>query len=168
MAIVATSGETLFELDAKELRNLGRALDEKELGSLAGYMTGLDKGAGTRLLQAVALAPAKMQVLARTSVREGIIASKDQSAAVGMMLASDTVPDPWQVASHVRNVMDGKIAPILLWEKHPAFVGTAVALALMILLMFKRLIFGRRPKVIVQRVESHAPPIRSARPPPKA
>ncbi len=162
------SRETLFELDAKELRNLGRALDEKELGSLAGYMTGLDKGAGTRLLQAVALAPAKMQVLARTSVREGIIASKDQSAAVGMMLASDTVPDPWQVASHVRNVMDGKIAPILLWEKHPAFVGTAVALALMILLMFKRLIFGRRPKVIVQRVESHAPPIRSARPPPKA
>lgn len=162
------SRETLFELDAKDLRSLGRALDEKELGSLSGYMTGLDKTAGTRLLQAVALVPAKMQVLARTAVRDGIIASKDQSAAVGMMLASDTVPDPWQVATHARYVMDGKVAPILLWEKHPAFVGAAAALALMILLMLKRLLFGRRQKVIVQRVESPAPPIRSAGPSSKA
>jgi hypothetical protein len=58
--------------------------------------------------------------------------------------------------------MDGRVAPILLWEKHPALVGTGVALLLMILLMMKRLIFGRRPKVVVQRVESAAPPIRSA------
>ncbi len=157
--------ETLFELEAKELRNLGRALDEKELASLSGYMTGLTKSAGTRLLQAVALTPAKMQVLSRNSVREGIIASKDQSAAVGMMLASDVVPDPWMVAEHTRYVMDGRVAPILLWEKHPALIGTAIALLLMILLMMKRLIFGRRPKIVVQRVESAAPPIKSAGPP---
>ena len=163
--------QTLFELDTAELRKLGHALDTPELQSLAGYLTGLDKPSSSRILRAVAQTPSKMQVLSRTSVRNGILASQDQAAAVGMMLKADGVPDPFAALEHVRYVMDGKVSPILLWEKNPFFVGTLGFIALSILLMLRRLLFGRRPKVIVQKVEvqtvdaqkraSNAPPIRT-------
>jgi hypothetical protein len=65
---------------------------------------------------------------------------------------------------HARYVLDGKVAPILLWEKHPAFLAAVAIMALTLLMMFKRLVFGRRAKVVVQRVEaskSNAPPIKT-------
>jgi hypothetical protein len=60
---------------------------------------------------------------------------------------------------------------VLLWEKHPYFIAAVALMSLILLSMMKRLLFGRRPKVIVQRVEtapaapkraSNAPPIRTA------
>ena len=56
---------------------------------------------------------------------------------------------------------------ILLWEKHPIFVGLFGLFALIVLLMLKRLLFGRRSKVIVQHVpapaaSASAPPIKTA------
>jgi nitrogen regulatory protein PII-like uncharacterized protein len=168
-SLAPASRDVLLDLDAGDLKTLGRALSETELTSLSGYMTALEKGSATRILRAVAQTPSKMQVLARTSVRSAILASRDQSLAVSMMLRSDAVPDPFVAIEHARYVMDGKVSPILLWEKHPAFVGAALLIALILMAMLKRLLFGRRPNVIVQRVEapaakraSNAPPIRTA------
>lgn len=157
-----TTRAALFDLDPGQLRQLARALDDAQMTSLAGYLTGLDKSASARVLSAVAVTPAKMQLLARPAVLAGITASRDQSAAVGMMLRSDTVPDPFIVLEHVRYVTDGRVAPRLLWEKHPVAVGSVLALMLLVLVMLKRMVLGRRPKVIVQRVESPAaPPIKT-------
>ena len=86
-----------------------------------------------------------------------------------MMLKSDGIPDPFVALEHARYVMDGKVSPILLWEKNPWFVGTVALLSLMLVLMLRRLLFGRRQKVIVQKVEVaaeakralNAPPIRT-------
>jgi hypothetical protein len=156
--------EILFSLDANEVKTLGRTLSETDLASLSGYLTGLDKPSSSRILRAVAQTPSKMQVLSRVSVKNGILASRDQAAAVGMMLKSDVVPDPFMAMEHARYVLDGKVAPILLWEKHPAFLAAVAIMALTLLMMFKRLVFGRRTKVVVQRVEaskSNAPPIKT-------
>jgi nitrogen regulatory protein PII-like uncharacterized protein len=168
--------QVLFELDTSALRKLGHALETSELASLSGYITGLEKSASQRILSAVAQTPSKMQILARPSVRQAILNSRDQSTAVGMMLKSDGVPDPFAAIEHARYVMDGKVSPILLWEKNPWFVGVIGVFALSLLLMMRRLLFGRRPKVILQRVEtplaansaeakraSNAPPIRTKR-----
>lgn len=166
-ALPADTRQALFELDTAELRRLGHALDTPDLQSLAGYLTGLDKASSSRILRAVAQTPSKMQVLSRTSVRNGILASSDQAAAVGMMLKADTVPDPFAAFEHARLVTDGKVSPILLWEKHPFFVGVFAFMALSMLLMLRRLLFGRRSKVIVQTVEAapkratNAPPIKT-------
>ena len=170
----ADTRQTLFELDTSELRKLGHALDTSELQSLAGYLTGVDKASSARILRAVAQTPSKMQVLSRTSVRNGIVASSDQAAAVGMMLKADGLPDPFAALEHARLVTDGKVSPILLWEKHPFFVGALALMALSLLLMVRRLLFGRRQKVIVQKVAarptdeargtkraSNAPPIKT-------
>ncbi len=148
--------QVLFELDTGALRKLGHALETAELGSLAGYLTGLEKAASQRILSSVAQTPSKMQILARPSVRQAILNSRDQSTAVGMMLKSDSVPDPFAAIEHARYVLDGKVSPILLWEKNPWFVGVAGVFSLSILLMFRRLLFGRRPRVIVHQAPAQA------------
>jgi hypothetical protein len=74
------------------------------------------------------------------------------------MLKSDAVPDPWAVAAHTQLVLDGKVSPILLWEKHNVFVIAATVLSLVLLMTIKRMIFGRRPKIIVQHVQVSAGP----------
>lgn len=159
---------TLFELATGELTAMARALNESELTSLSRYMTGLEKVAAQRVLRSVADSPVRMQVLARPGVREAIASSRDQSAAVAMMLRSDVVPDPWMIADHTRLVVDGKVSPALLWEKHPVFVAALGFLALFVALILKRLLFGRRTKVIIERVAvptsaASAPPIKTAK-----
>jgi vacuolar-type H+-ATPase subunit E/Vma4/nitrogen regulatory protein PII-like uncharacterized protein len=168
LAALSTNARTpLFELTNAELIPLARAMTETELASLSGYLTGLEKPAGQRLLHAVAQVPSRMQTLSAPRVYNAVVASRDQLAAVGMMLASDTVPDPWQVAAHAQLVIDGKVSPILLWEKHNVFVVTAAILSLVLLSMLKRLLFGRRQKIIIQQVQvpsnnGAAGPIRTA------
>jgi nitrogen regulatory protein PII-like uncharacterized protein len=151
-ALQPAARESLFELDSGALIRLARNLDEAQLDSLSRYLTGLEKGPAQRVLSAVAQAPARMTELASPRVRDAIIASRDQSAAVSMMLQVASVPDPGAVIAHTRLVLDGRISPILLWEKHGIVLGAAALLALMLLLILKRLLFGTRPRVVVQHV----------------
>ena len=134
----------LLELDRPKLVSLARTLTEDELGTLARYLTGLGSDASQRVLRMVAEQPARMQALTSPRVREAIIASRDQTAAVGMMLADTSIVDIQQIASHFQLVWDGKVSPILLWDKHPATVIALGIVILMVLLMLRSLLFGRR------------------------
>jgi nitrogen regulatory protein PII-like uncharacterized protein len=151
-ALQPAARESLFELDSGALVRLARNLEESQLESLSRYLTGLEKGPAQRILSAVAQAPARMTDLSSPRVREAIIASRDQSAAVSMMLQVASVPDPGAVIAHTRLVLDGRISPILLWEKHGVVLAAAAVLVLMLLLILKRLLFGTRPRVVVQHV----------------
>lgn len=139
----------LFELEPAELKPLARALGESELDSLSRYLTQLDRPAGQRLLRAVAQTPQRMQVLGDPAVRDAIIASRDQSAAVSMMLRTSSVPDPTAIFENVRLVADGKVSPMLLWHKHPLALGGLGIGTLIILLALGRLLFGRRTHVVL-------------------
>jgi hypothetical protein len=93
-----------------------------------------------------------MALLASPRVREAIIASPDQAAAVSMMLqVGSPLPDPSALLGHVRLVLDGRVSPILLWEKHGIVLAVATLFALMFLMMLKRALFGTRPRIIVQQ-----------------
>lgn len=151
-ALQPAARESLFELDGAALVRLARNLEESQLDSLSRYLTGLEKGPAQRILSAVAQAPGRMAELSSPRVRDAIIASRDQSAAVSMMLQVASLPDPGAVIAHAKLVLDGRISPILLWEKHGLVLAAAAALALMLLLILKRLLFGTRPRVVVQHV----------------
>jgi hypothetical protein len=142
---------TLFELDNAALLKLARALDEQQLESLARYLTALDKGAAERVLSVVTQSPARMADLASPRVRDAIIASRDQNAAVSMMLQAATLLDPSAPITHARLVLDGRVSPVLLWEKHAAALAAAALAGLALLLMLKRLLFGVRPRIVVQQ-----------------
>ena len=142
---------SLFELDTAELKGLARALDDGQLDSLSRYLTNLDKASAQRVLRAVAQTPARMAELGKPRVRDAIIASSDQAAAVGMMLQANSLPDPTLMLEHVKLVLNGRVSPWLLWEKDPvALAGTGI-LILILLLLTRRLLFGTRPKIVIRQ-----------------
>ena len=157
-ALQPAARESLFELESGALVRLARNLDEPQLDSLSRYLTGLEKGPAQRILAAVAQAPARMADLSSPRVREGIIVSRDQSAAVSMMLQVGSLPDPGVLIAHTRLVLDGRVSPILLWEKHGVVLAAALVLALILLLILKRLLFGTRPRVVVHNVSDRGGP----------
>jgi len=141
-SIDRSARDTLLELKDADLKGLARGLTEQELSSLSRYLTGLKPGPRERVLRAVAADPAKIHALSSERVRTAVVASADQSAAVDMMLRSGAILDP-QAIEDVRLVFDGRISPILLWEKHPAIVIGFAFLGLIVLLLLRRLLFAR-------------------------
>ncbi len=146
--IPRTARDTLLELNDRELKSLARALSEEELQTLASYLGGLEPQARERVMKAVAAAPARMQVLAPARVRDGIIASRDQLAAVSMMLRGDQGLDVKLLKDDFLMVLDGRISPMLLVDKHPLGLGGIAAGLLVLLLLMRRLVVGRRVKVV--------------------
>jgi hypothetical protein len=143
--------EALFELEAGSLVRLARSLDENELASLSRYLTGLDKSSAQRMLSVVAASPARMAELSGARVREAIISSRDQAAALNMMLQVSALPDPSMILEHIRQAASGRVSPVLLWEKHGYTLAAATLILMMLLLLLKRLLFGARPRIIVQQ-----------------
>jgi hypothetical protein len=136
--------DILFTLSSTDLSNLLRSLSEDELKALAGYLSGLKPEPREKVLRAVANEPAKMQVLQSRRVRERIIASRDQGAAVDMMLAASSNLSPKAFVDDAELVWDGRVDPLLLWDKHPQPVALAGFLALIFLVWLARLFRPRR------------------------
>ncbi len=133
--------DTLFELNDADLKNLARSLTENELSSLSLYLTGLQPGPREQVLRAVATNPARIHALSSERVRNAIVASSDQSAAVGMMLRTAGNFDAASISEDLRLVAEGRVSPILIWEKHPAVIIGVLLLGLIVLLLLRRLLF---------------------------
>lgn len=137
--------EPLLELGNPDLTRLARALSAEELQSLSGYLTALDRPAGQRLLTAVAQSPARMQWVTPTRVREAILASRDQRAAVDIMLHGGEILDLGEFMRNVEQVRSGAISPWLMLWRYPIGLAVMGGLALAVLLLLWRAIWGRRP-----------------------
>jgi hypothetical protein len=136
--------DTLFELDDAALVKLAKNLDGPQLDSLATYIGGLTKPAGQLVLKTVAQNPQRMQLLGTPRVRDAVLRSRDQQAAVEMVLRQGPTFEPDVIAHDVRLIVDGKISPVLMLDRHPTAMAVAGGLSLILLLMVKRLLFGRR------------------------
>ncbi|HEY8129516.1 MAG TPA: hypothetical protein VIF39_12545 [Hyphomicrobium sp.] len=136
--------DMLFTLGPSNLNGLLRSLSEDELKALAGYLSGLKLEPREKILRAVAADPAKMQILASRSVRERIIASRDQSAAADMMLEPAAGLSTKAFIKDAGLVWDGRVAPLLLWDKHPQAVSIIGFLGFILLVWFGRLFRPRR------------------------
>lgn len=146
-AIPRAARDTLLELRDRELKALARALGEPDLQSLAGYLTGLEPQARERVMKTVAAAPARMQAIAPARIRDAILASQDQLAAVSMMLRTDQGLDIQVLKDDLLLVYGGRVSPILLVDRHPIGLGGIVVGLLILVLVARRLVFGRRVKV---------------------
>lgn len=154
-AIKRAARDVLFDLDDGELKALGRGLVEPELETLSGYLTGLEKPAGQRVLRAVAQSPAKMQALGSERVRNAIVTSRDQGAAVAMMLRTSAILDAGSVGQDFDLAWKRQINPLLLWEKHPEAVGLLFLCLVIILLVLRRLLFGGRRSRLPAHLGGH-------------
>jgi hypothetical protein len=137
--------QRLFELPNAELSGLASRMTASELGTLASYLVGLPKEASARVLRVVAQAPGRMRVLSTQRVRDAILGSQDQTAAVNMMLREDGGFEFAPLVADFRLAFNGKVSHVLLWEKHPlAVVGIALALFMLVLVMLRLFSGGRR------------------------
>jgi hypothetical protein len=136
--------DRLFGLGAEDLKRLAKSFSEAELATLARYLEGLEPAPRARVLAAVAAAPAKMQGLSAPRVRDALLASRDQARAVDMMLREGS-GGPEAILDDARAAWDGRIAPILLWEKHPMVIAALALAVVILLLMLRRLFRPRRP-----------------------
>ena len=137
--------DALFVLEGKELTTLAKSLSDVELGTLATYLKGLQQIPRERVLKAVAEAPGTMQVLASARVRDAIIESRDQAAAVDMMLRKPGF-DPAAAWDDAVMAWEGRVNPVLVALRHPgASIAAAVAGLFLLLLVF-RLFRPRRSK----------------------
>ena len=143
-AVPHDARDVLLGLETADLKSLAKSLSEKELGTLASYLSGLPTGPREKILRAVAANPHKMQVLASARVRDAIIASGDQSAAADMMLRTTTGISTREIAGDAVMAWEGRINPWLIWEKHPGGVAAGTGVAFILLLWLRRL-FRRAP-----------------------
>ena len=143
--------EPLLELDDASLLKLGRSVGENDLASLSAYLTGLERQARQRLLIAVVDAPAKLANVTPAFVRTAILASRDQAAALSVMLRADSIFDFFVFRDDAVLVKDGKVSPRILWARYPVALTLFALLAFVVLMLLRRLMFGRRPQIIVQK-----------------
>lgn len=136
--------DALFTLGTTDLKALARSLSEAELVTLASYLNGLQPASRDHVLRAVAANPRLMQILAPARVRDAIMASTDQQAAVDMMLRTTSGFSPGVIAGDAVMAWEGKINPWLIGEKHPVALGLTAAAGFILLLWLRRL-FRRRP-----------------------
>lgn len=148
-ALAPTVRNPLLEMEPGKLRALARTFGEADLNVLAGYLTKLEPQARVRLMTAVSDHPAKLVALSVSGAREAVLASKDQSAALGVLLRPDAVFDFVTFYEDVTLVRAGRISPGLIWVRYPVAIGVLGVLALAILALLWRLIRGRRPRIIV-------------------
>ncbi|MGE0698959.1 MAG: hypothetical protein AB7O57_07675 [Hyphomicrobiaceae bacterium] len=137
--------EPLLEMEAPSLKRLARAMGEVELQSLSGYLTALDKPAAKRLLASVAEVPARMQAIAPAHIREAILTSRDQAAALSMMLHASGPLDAGELVQDIERVRSGAVSWRLLVARYPIALAGLGAMGLALLLLLWRAIAGRRP-----------------------
>ncbi len=146
VAIAPATRDVLFDLDPKVLTAAARGLDEAELTTFAGYLTGLPPQTRQRLLDHVAADPKALKSLSRPRVRDAVLASKDQGAALDIILRSDGADTPAALQNDVRLAWEGQVHPEILWHRHPILVVITGLATLIVLLLLRRVFRGPRPK----------------------
>ena len=147
--------DVLFDLGNDRLVTLARGMEARELETLTGYITNLAPTARQKVLSTVAQEPAKMRVLASPRVRDAVLSSSNQNAAVQMMLRSDKGFNLGVVQADLQLVLDRQINPILMWDKHPIAIVAAGLALLLVLLIIRRLLFvPRRRRTVAAPTEN--------------
>jgi nitrogen regulatory protein PII-like uncharacterized protein len=146
IAMTPATRDILFDLDPKVLTAAARGLEEGELTTFAGYLTGLPPPTRQRLLNHVASDPTSLKPLARRRVRDAVLASKNQGAALDIILRSDGADTPAALQNDVRLAWDGHVHPEILWHRHPILVVLTGLASLILLLLLRRAFRGPRPK----------------------
>lgn len=148
LAIVRLAGiekaarDTLFEMEPAELRRVARSLSESDLSMLASYLTGLKSASRQKVLAAVGDNPARIIPLKSASVRDGVMASQDQQAAIDMLLREGS-GSLGEIRNDFQLAWDGRITPSLIVAKHPLVLAMIAFGLFVVLMLFRRLLRPR-------------------------
>ncbi|MEZ5774964.1 MAG: hypothetical protein R3D33_09795 [Hyphomicrobiaceae bacterium] len=135
--------DALLAADPARVSAIVRTLPDDETAAFAGFLRRLAPITRERLVEAVAADPGLMRRLARPAASYGLTESRDQQVALDMLMRNAPMLDPVHLLPDIQHVTDGKVHPVLLWERHPAAILLAGFLILVLLLVLRRILFSR-------------------------
>ncbi len=148
-ALQPEARDFILNLPLDRMRDFARRLTDKQLSAFADYQRRLEPNAARRLLRAASESPAIMQDLAGDGVRQAVLDSRDQTAALDMLLREDaSLISYGRILKDVEQVRDGAVTYRVFWERYWLSVLIAAFAALVILSWLRRLLFGRLAVVI--------------------
>lgn len=139
-ALPDVARDKLVALPADRLKVLAATLGQDEMAALAGYLETLSPPASARLLETVAADPGRMQTFAKSHVSHAVTGSRDQLAAIDMVLGPVAILDWAVIKRDVGEVLSGEVHPLLLWETHRLVAVLGGFALLLVLLVLRRLL----------------------------
>jgi hypothetical protein len=125
-------------------------LNAPQLTAFADYKRNLQPAAAKRLLGLAMEDPAIIQGLSGEGLRQAVIGSRDQLAALNMLTREDpSVLSYGRILKDVELVRDGSVGYRVFWERYWLSIVAAGFVLLLLLSWIRRLLFGR-PQVIIR------------------
>ena len=153
------SRDYILSLPGDQMREFARRLNDRQLAAFADYERNLEPIAAKRLLRAVADDPSVMLELTTEGLREAILKSRDQLAALNMIIHDDasltSLFDYTRIFKDAQLVQKGVVSFRVFWERYWAAVLLGGFLLLMVLSWLRRLLFGR-PQIIIKEGKSRS------------
>jgi len=143
--------ELILSLPGDQVREFARRLNDRQLAAFADYERNLEPAAAKRLLRAVTDDPTVMRDLTAEGIREGILGSRDQLAALEMMLQD--APSLFSYSRIFKDadlVSGGSVAFRVFWERYWIAVIVGLFLILVVLSWLRRLLFGRPQQIVIK------------------
>jgi hypothetical protein len=135
--------EYILTLSGGEMRDLARRLSLEQLAAFAGYERKLEPAAARLLARTVGEMPSVMMELASEGLQNAIIGSRDQLAALNMVIHTDaTLFSYGRILKDAELVQKGDVGYRVFWERYWPSLGLAAFLVLMVLSWLRRLLFG--------------------------
>ncbi len=150
-SLKAEERDILFQLPQDQLQDFLENLTVDQLSSLSFYIDKLEPDVSLSFIRGILIEPEKMKLFSRGYVRTGILSSGDQRVAIRYMLRPNSTLNLFQLPEDIRLAANGQLHPLLLWSKEPVTLTVGALIALFIFLRIWRLIFGRRPKIIIEQ-----------------
>lgn len=149
-ALDPQSRDLILNLPTNQMRDLARRLSDQQLAAFADYQRRLDPLAARRLLRATAEDPRVMQELASSGLKQAILGSRDQLAAIDMILHEDAgLISYGRIVKDAELVKDGAVGYRVFWERYWPSLLLVGFILLLLLSWLRRVMFGR-PAIVIR------------------
>jgi hypothetical protein len=140
----------ILSLPADLTQQFALRLNAQQLAAFADYQRNLQPAAAKRLLGLAREDPAIMQELSGEGLRQAVIGSRDQQAALNMLTHEDAnLLSYGRILKDAELVRDGAVGYRVFWERYWLSIVVAGFVLLVLLAWIRRLLFGR-PQVIIR------------------
>ena len=145
--------DALLSLPSQTLKDLSRRLSESELAALATYQNRLEPRAAGSVLRQVAEDPSVMRTLGKSSIQGAILESRDQLSAVTMLLRDNATLSFTNIGQDLSEVRSGDVNYRVFVERYWSALLVIGFLVLLLLVLLKRILFGRPPTVVIRTTD---------------
>ncbi len=144
--------DLMLSLPASQMHDFSRKLSDRQLAAFADYERRLEPAAARALLRAVTETPSVMQGLSGEGLEHAIYNSRNQLAALNMILnSSESVFSYGRIVRDASLVHNGDVGYRVFWERYWPSVALAGFLLLLLLSWLRRLLFGWSRAAVARR-----------------